>query len=126
MSCNRLFRSLTFCTMSCILPLSSVSILLVSPMAMSSDTRTAPPGLPDSQPPVAALVSGVRQILCWPDSAAEKVKRPELPSRLDTTRWSLSKISSTVMRTFRLGSTEYVFDCWLMTSVEKLPVEGSC
>lgn len=115
-SCNRPLRSFTFCTISCIFPLSSVSILLVSPMAISNVTRTAfePP---DSQLPDEPLPSGVRQILCCPESAAEKVNRPAFESRLETTRWSLSKVSSTVISTLTLGSRLYVFNWWLMTSV---------
>ena len=99
-SCNLEFKSLTFCTSVWTLSLSVLSILLVSPIAMSSVNLTVPctPEL-NQPPPLLGTFWGVTQILCWPLSAALKVKRPfELP-RWATMRWLLSKVSSTVTKT---------------------------
>lgn len=99
MSCKRLFRSLTLCTISAILPWSSLSILLVAPIAMSKVSFTFGP--PDIQPP---WTSGMKQILCWPASAAVKVKRPDCGVRCETTRWCVSNVSSTVRCIFKFWS----------------------
>ena len=97
-SCNLALRSLTFCTISWILPLSVLSMALVSPITRSRFSRMPPTGCPPlSQPPAAAADDAVKQILWSPESAALKVKRPALDPRCETTRWSLSKVSSTVM-----------------------------
>lgn len=47
----------------------------------------------DSQPDRPLLEDGVKHSLCSPDSAAVKVNLPWEPPRLETTRWSLSKVS---------------------------------
>jgi hypothetical protein len=102
-SANRPFNSLTFATMLSIFPLSSLSILLVSPMARSMFNLTAPLVTPAllNHPPmaVAAGPEGVKHNRCSPESAAEKVNLEGLSLDVDvcvTTRWSLSKVSSTV------------------------------
>lgn len=93
-----------------ILPWSSVWILLVSPMAMSSVRRTPPPVTPAcvNQPPTltAAGPEGVKHIRWSPASAAEKVNLEDLSEEVVfwfTTRWSLSKVSSTVTLMARSG-----------------------
>lgn len=116
-SSNRLFKSFTLCVISEIFPESSVSILLVAPIAMSKANFTV--GALESQPWLCE--SGVKQILCWPASAAVKVNRPSLGVRWETTRWSLSKVSSTVMRTCREESWIQVFDSLCRTSALYVP-----
>ena len=104
MSCNLPFNSLTFPTILSTLSLSRLSILLVSPIARSSVNLT-PPALapaPENHPPteIAAGPEGVKQSRCSPLSAAEKVNFDMVLDDVDvwdTTRWSLSKTSSTVM-----------------------------
>jgi hypothetical protein len=99
-SCNLEFRSLTFCTSVSTLSLSVLSILLVSPIAMSSVNLTVPCTPELSQPPpLLGTFWGVTQILCWPLSAALKVKRPSELPRWATMRWLLSNVSSTVTKT---------------------------
>lgn len=116
-SSNRLFKSFTLCVISEIFPESSVSILLVAPIAMSKANFTV--GALESHPWLCE--SGVKQILCWPASAAVKVNRPSLGVRWETTRWSLSKVSSTVMRTCREESWIQVFDSLFRTSALYVP-----
>jgi hypothetical protein len=48
---------------------------------------------------VAGTLVGVKQRRWSPASAAVKMKRPLDLERWETTRWSLSKVSSTVMKT---------------------------
>lgn len=87
MSFNRAFRSLTRVVMSWILLLSLLSIWLVSPITRSS-VNLIPPFwfLVDSQPGRPEVDEGVKQTLWSPESAAEKVKRPEAWPRWETTR----------------------------------------
>lgn len=102
---NRPFKSLTFCTISTSFPLSVLSIWLVSPIARSKLNLMPPAGCPLlSQPLWVAALTGVKHSLCSPESAALKVKRPEAAPRWFTTRWSLSKTSSTVIVMPTLGS----------------------
>lgn len=94
MSCNLPFKSLTLFTISWILPLSVLSIALVSPIAKSSVNLMPPMGWrADSQPVEPEFEEGVKQILWSPDSAALKVKRPDEEPFCETTRWSLSNTS---------------------------------
>lgn len=80
--------------MSSSLDLSVRSISLVSPMTTSSCSLMPPLGLETLVQPLRPDVDdGVKQILWLPDSAAEKVKRPDDEPRWETTRWLLSKIS---------------------------------
>ena len=82
-TCSRLisfnlpFNSRTLATILSILLLSSLSILLVSPMAKSTVNFTPPPVTPaaENQPPndTAAGPDGVKHNRCRPASAAEKV-----------------------------------------------------
>ena len=76
-SANRPFSSLTLPTILSILFLSSLSILLLSPIAMSNHNFTPPfaASLPLNQPcnETAAGPEGVKQSLCRPLSAALKV-----------------------------------------------------
>jgi len=54
--------------------------------------------LPEKRnPEVAGTLVGVKQRRWSPESAAEKVNLPVLEPRCATMRWSLSKVSSTVM-----------------------------
>jgi hypothetical protein len=92
-SCNLPFKSLTFCTISPIFSLSSLSILLVSPIARSRVILTPPRDCPPSQPECPDACEGVKQILWSPESAAVNVKRPSAEPLCEMTRWSLSKIS---------------------------------
>jgi hypothetical protein len=87
-----------------ILDLSSDSIREVAPMAMSTVSLTPPivdaPAL-ENQPPtlMAAGPDGVKHSLCRPGSAAVKVNFEYVSEEVVvcvTTRWSLSKTSSTV------------------------------
>lgn len=94
MSLRREARSLTRLEMSSSLPLSVLSMALVSPMARSSVRRMPPLGAcADSQPLRPLVDEGVKHSLWSPASAAVKVKRPEAGPRCETTRWSLSKTS---------------------------------
>lgn len=96
MSCNLAFKSLTLCTISESLPLSVLSIWLVSPVARSNDNLIPPTGIPlANQPPSVPACAGVKQIRWSPDSAALNVKRPSEEPRVFTTRWSFWKVSST-------------------------------
>jgi hypothetical protein len=64
-SCNLEFKSLTFCTSVSTLSLSVLSILLVSPIAMSSVNLTVPCTPELNQPPLLpGTFWGVTQILC--------------------------------------------------------------
>ena len=95
-SCNLPFRSRTFCAISLSFPLSALSIELVSPIAKSKFKRTLPWGAPPESHPPDEAPDGVKQMRWSPESAAEKVNLPVEPPRVLTTRWSLSKVSSTV------------------------------
>lgn len=73
--------------MSWILPLSVLSMALVSPIARSSVSLIPPMGCKaESQPVEPELEEGVKQILWSPESAALKVKRPEAEPFWETTR----------------------------------------
>lgn len=65
---------------------------------------------------MAGTFVGVKQRRWSPESAAEKVNLPEEVERWETMRWSLSKVSSTVMKmpcanVFSVGGL-WVFDRW--------------
>ena len=93
-SASRPFKSLTFCTISLIFPLSLLSISLVSPIARSSVSLMPPWGCrAESQPVPPDDEEGVKQILWSPESAALNVKRPAEEPFWETTRWSLSNTS---------------------------------
>ena len=63
MSCNLAFKSLTLCTISESLPLSALSIWLVSPVARSNDNLIPPTGIPlANHPPLVPACAGVKQI----------------------------------------------------------------
>lgn len=82
--------------MSSSFDLSVLSISLVSPMIRSNCSLIPPLGLDTLVHPLRPDVDeGVKQILWLPDSADEKVNRPDDEPRCETTRWSLSKISCT-------------------------------
>lgn len=117
------FNSLTFPTMLSILSLSSLWILLLSPIAMSSWSLTPPNALswPENQPckETAPGPDGMKQSLCRPLSAAENVNFDiwsEDVEVCDTTRWSLSNVSSTVTCIARSEVVWYEFVCWLNAS----------
>ncbi len=55
---------------------------------MSNVNLIPPTGLPPLNHPPAAVEEGVKQILCSPESAAVKVKRPLEDPRWFTTLWS--------------------------------------
>jgi hypothetical protein len=98
-SCSLEFKSWTFCTSVCTLSLSVLSILLVSPMAISSVNLTVPCTPVPNQPPPEGTFCGVTQMRCWPESAALKVNLPCCEPRCATMRWLLSNVSSTVTKT---------------------------
>lgn len=98
-SSSREFKSLTFCTSVSTLSLSVLSILLVSPIAMSRVNLTVPWIPWFNQPPPPWTFWGMTQILCCPLSAALKVKRPSAEPRWATMRWLSSNVSSTVTKT---------------------------
>jgi hypothetical protein len=76
------------------LPLSVLSIALVSPIARSKVSLMPPIGCKaESQPEFPEFEDGTKQILWSPESAALKVKRPDEEPFCDTTRWSLSNTS---------------------------------
>jgi hypothetical protein len=82
MSERRALRSLTRDVMSWILPLSLLSIWLVSPITRSRVSLMPPLGfLAESHEVRPELEDGVKQSLWSPASAAEKVKRPEAAPR---------------------------------------------
>lgn len=95
MSWSLPFKFLTLSTKSSSLLLSSDSKWLDSPIAMSRVNLTGPEA-PESHP-LLACESAVKHSLCCPASAVEKVYRPLSAPFWDTTRWSLSKTSSTVI-----------------------------
>jgi hypothetical protein len=65
---------------------------------MSSSNLIPPTCEPEKRKPeVAGTLVGVKQSRWSPESAAEKVNFPVEEPRWATMRWSLSKVSSTVM-----------------------------
>ncbi len=111
MSCSLPFKSLTLFTISWILPLSVLSIALVSPIAKSRVSLIPPIGCrAESQPEPPDVDEGVKQILWSPESAALKVKRPDEEPFCETTRWSLSNTS---YRAFNMC-------CWLERGIARV------
>lgn len=98
-SCSRLLISFTRCTISAIFSLSLLSISLVSPIARSRCSRI-PFGWLLNHPELCAWLAQ-KHSLCSPESIAVNVNRPLPLPFWFTTRWSLSKVSSTVMRSAR-------------------------
>lgn len=87
-------------------------MLLVSPMARSNENLIAPRsplGAPPLNHPPEGAPDGAKQIRWSPESAAVNVKRPFAAPRCDTTRWSLSNVSSTVIAICIEGAGTY--DC---------------
>ena len=87
MSLNLALRSFRRDVRSSSLVLSELSISLVSPMTRSRFILMPPLGfVVESQEERPELEDGVKQILWSPDSAAEKVNRPDDEPRWETTR----------------------------------------
>jgi len=119
-SCNLPFKSLTLCTRSSILSLSFDSISLVSPIAKSKCNFT-PFSWFANHPELADVCDAQKHNLCSPESPAVNVKRPLEEPFWFTTRWSLSKVSSTVIWIASCGLSTKELEVGLNSSARYWP-----